>query len=108
MFNPVTQADRFDRDRAYVGRFIAEGRANPHPHAVSYFDAIPRHWRTSIHDPYPEPVIGHREGRARALAEYENRGFCPRPKGESPAKMFGRIPQIRERSPKVSCTPADS
>lgn len=75
VFNPSTQADRFDRDRAYVDRFIAEGREHPHPDAVSYFDAIPWRWPMAITESYPAPIIDHNEGRARALNAYENRNF---------------------------------
>src|SRR6056297_3477747 len=35
VFNPVTQLDRFDRDRAYAGLWIAEGRGRPTAEALS-------------------------------------------------------------------------
>ncbi|WP_177177807.1 cryptochrome/photolyase family protein [Citreimonas salinaria] len=75
VFNPVTQLDRFDRDRAYVDRWIAEGQANPPPEALSYFEAVPRRWGLDPDDAYPDPVVEPGEGRARALAAYENRAF---------------------------------
>ncbi|RDC73427.1 deoxyribodipyrimidine photo-lyase [Rhodovulum sp. 12E13] len=75
VFNPVTQLDKFDRDRAYTGRWIAEGQARPAPEALDYFEAIPPAWGLSPDDPYPAPVVDAREGRARALAAYENRSF---------------------------------
>ena len=75
VFNPVTQLDKFDKDRSYVGRWIAEGYANPHDDAVSYFQAIPRSWAMSADDTYPEPIVSAEEGRKRALNAYENRGF---------------------------------
>ena len=75
VFNPVTQLDKFDKDRAYVSRWIAEGYANPHDDAVSYFQAIPRSWAMSADDTYPEPIVSAEEGRKRALNAYENRGF---------------------------------
>lgn len=75
VFNPVTQLDRFDRNRAYVDRWIAEGQPGPSPDALSYFDAIPRRWGLDPGDAYPEPVVEPGEGRARALAAYENRKF---------------------------------
>jgi len=75
VFNPETQLDRFDPDRDYVSRWIAEDYAHPSAEALSYFDAIPRSWRLSPDDDYPEPVVGVKQGRQRALAAYENRGF---------------------------------
>ena len=75
VFNPVTQLDRFDKDRAYVSRWIAEGYSDPHDDALSYFDAIPRSWTMSPDDAYPDAIVAPDEGRKRALAAYENRDF---------------------------------
>ncbi|HKK98022.1 MAG TPA: deoxyribodipyrimidine photo-lyase [Marivita sp.] len=75
VFNPVTQLDRFDKDRAYVSRWIAEGYSDPHDDALSYFDAIPKSWSMSPDDAYPEAIMAPDEGRKRALAAYENRDF---------------------------------
>ncbi|MEL6169906.1 MAG: deoxyribodipyrimidine photo-lyase [Pseudomonadota bacterium] len=75
VFNPVTQLEKFDKDRSYVHRWIAEGMSDPDPDALSYFDAIPRHWGLSPGDTYPEPIVTAAVGRARALEAYENREF---------------------------------
>jgi deoxyribodipyrimidine photo-lyase len=75
VFNPETQRQRFDPDGTYLDRWIAEGRSRPAKTALSYFDAIPASWRMSPDDAYPEPVVGLKEGRERALAAYEGRGF---------------------------------
>ena len=75
VFNPETQLEKFDPDRAYVSRWIAEGRAKPHEDALAYFDAIPRSWGMAPSDPYPDPVVELSEGRARALEIYEGRDF---------------------------------
>ncbi|MEM9576281.1 MAG: deoxyribodipyrimidine photo-lyase [Pseudomonadota bacterium] len=75
VFNPVTQLDKFDKDRAYVKRWIAEGRKAPSDTALSYFDAVPRSWALSPEDTYPAPVVAADEGRRIALEAYENRGF---------------------------------
>ena len=75
VFNPVTQLDKFDRDRRYTRRWIAEGQGNPPDTALSYFDAIPRSWNMAAGDAYPDPVVDHAEGRKRALSAYENRSF---------------------------------
>ncbi len=74
VYNPETQAEKFDPERRYRDRFIAEGRKRPHADALSYFEAIPRSWRLSPDQPYPPPVIGLAEGRGRALAAYAQRG----------------------------------
>ncbi|KUF09060.1 cryptochrome/photolyase family protein [Pseudoponticoccus marisrubri] len=75
VFNPITQRERFDPQRAYVTRWIAEGRSSPSAEALSYFEAIPESWSLSPDDAYPAPVVGVDEGRKRALAAYENRDF---------------------------------
>jgi deoxyribodipyrimidine photo-lyase len=75
VFNPDTQLDRFDKQRDYVSRWIAEDRANPHADALAYFDAIPQQWGLSKSDPYPAPIVSLSQGRKRALAAYENRDF---------------------------------
>lgn len=66
VFNPVTQARRFDPDGAYVRRWVPE---------LSHLDGAAVHepWR----DPdggargYPERVVDHDEERRVALARYE-------------------------------------
>jgi deoxyribodipyrimidine photo-lyase len=75
VFNPVTQREKFDPQRHYVDRWIAEGRREPHPDALSYFEAIPRAWGLSADMAYPDPIVAADEGRKRALTAYENRGF---------------------------------
>lgn len=75
VFNPVTQLDKFDRNRDYVTRWIAEGRGHAHKDALFYFDAIPRAWGLSPDDAYPDPIVAPDTGRARALEAYENRRF---------------------------------
>ncbi|MFK7746264.1 MAG: deoxyribodipyrimidine photo-lyase [Roseobacter sp.] len=75
VFNPVTQLDKFDKDRAYVKRWIAEGRAKPTETALAYFEAIPRQWDLHASAAYPAPVVAADAGRKIALEAYENRGF---------------------------------
>lgn len=71
VFNPETQAEKFDPNRLYRDRWIAEGRAKPHADALSYFDAVPRSWGLSAYDAYPAPVVELGQGRERALAAYK-------------------------------------
>lgn len=75
VFNPVTQLDKFDPDRAYVRRWIAELRSDPSDDALSFFRAIPRSWNMTPTDPYPDPIVTAEAGRKLALAAYEARDF---------------------------------
>ena len=75
VFNPVTQLEKFDKNHRYVDRWIAEGRSNPHPDALGYFEAIPKSWGLGPRDRYPMPIVAADEGRKRALAAYEARKF---------------------------------
>jgi len=71
IFNPLTQAEKFDPDGSYRRRWLAEGQGAPGADALAYYDVIPRHWRLTARDTPPAPVVGHAEGRARALAAWE-------------------------------------
>jgi deoxyribodipyrimidine photo-lyase len=75
VFNPVTQLDKFDPNRAYASAWIAEGRSDPTDTALSYFDAIPRKWGLLPSDDYPAPVVSAEAGRKIALAAYGARDF---------------------------------
>ncbi|MGB3246898.1 MAG: deoxyribodipyrimidine photo-lyase [Sulfitobacter sp.] len=75
IFNPDTQLDKFDSNRAYVNRWLAEGVQNPSEDALAFFDAMPRSWSLAPDDPYPRPVVALDVGRQRALAAYQDRGF---------------------------------
>jgi len=76
VFNPETQAEKFDAGARYRRRWIAEYAPGAGDLARSYFDAIPRSWGMSPSDAYPQaPIVSAAEGRKRALDAYENRGF---------------------------------
>ncbi|MEM7722920.1 MAG: FAD-binding domain-containing protein, partial [Pseudomonadota bacterium] len=76
VFNPETQAEKFDKDGRYRRRWLAEVTPQPSETALSYFDAIPESWSMAPGDPYPtEPIVTAADGRKRALEAYENRGF---------------------------------
>lgn len=68
VFNPDTQAARYDPDRAYRDRFLAEGRRRPHADALAWFEAIPRSWGQHPNQAPARPLVDLAEGRARALA----------------------------------------
>jgi len=71
VFNPATQVDKFDPDHAYLDAWIAEGRDTPSDTALSYFDAVPQRWGLSPDQPYPDRIVGLKEGRERALLAYQ-------------------------------------
>jgi deoxyribodipyrimidine photo-lyase len=70
VFNPETQAEKFDPKRTYRHRYIAELTANPGPRAKAYFDAVPKAWGLDIKAAYPDRMIALSEGRQRALDAY--------------------------------------
>ncbi|MEO0939861.1 MAG: deoxyribodipyrimidine photo-lyase [Pseudomonadota bacterium] len=75
VFNPETQLDKFDKDRSYTSRWLAEPYKDKHADALAYFEAIPRSWGLAPDDPYPSPIVPADAGRKRALDAYADRGF---------------------------------
>ncbi len=73
VFNPAGQAGKFDADRAYVHRFVAELALKPGRDAQDYYRAVPRSWGCAPGDAYPAPVVDLADGRARALAAFAAR-----------------------------------
>ncbi|QUS35833.1 cryptochrome/photolyase family protein [Falsirhodobacter algicola] len=62
IFNPATQAERFDPERRYRDRWLTDTRE-----ARAFLSAVPRSW--SLAPPARiTPLIGLKEGRDRALA----------------------------------------
>lgn len=73
IFNPATQAEKFDPDGVYRQRFIAGYDLRPdHEDALAYFDMVPRSWGMSPSDPYPERMVDLKAGRERALDAYQS------------------------------------
>ncbi len=71
IFNPATQAEKFDPDARYRRRFLADRDTHaPHADALAFFDAAPKSWGIDPQDPYPKPVIDLQKGREAALAAY--------------------------------------
>ena len=75
VFNPDGQLEKFDKDRDYIRRWIAEDETNPTSTALSYFEAVPKSWGLTAEAGYPEPMVELAEGRARALEAYAAREF---------------------------------
>ncbi len=75
VFNPDTQAAKFDPEGAYRRRFVAELAGDaPGPDALAFFEAAPRSWGLAPDDDYPDPVVPLAEGRRAALEAYAERG----------------------------------
>lgn len=73
IFNPDTQAQKFDPVGHYRRRFLAEPFDTPAAQARSYFEAVPMSWGLKADQPYPQPVVALDVGRKRALAAYSAR-----------------------------------
>ena len=73
IYNPETQAEKFDAAQRYRNRYLAEGRRAPDPVALSFFDATPRSWGLRSGQPAPKPLIELSKGREGALAAYGER-----------------------------------
>jgi deoxyribodipyrimidine photo-lyase len=73
VFNPASQAEKFDPRGDYRRRFVAELSPGPGPEALAYFAAVPQSWRLDPKAPYPAPLVDLAEGRARALSAYAER-----------------------------------
>jgi deoxyribodipyrimidine photo-lyase len=74
VFNPATQAEKFDPEGIYRRRWLAEGQRAPEKAALDYFRAVPRRWGLSPDAAYPGPLIDLASGRMRALDAYARRG----------------------------------
>lgn len=70
IFNPATQAEKFDPDGVYRRRWLIDPPRSPSVTALAYFDAAPRRWKLSPDRPHPAPIIALSAGRDRALAAY--------------------------------------
>ncbi len=71
IFNPETQAEKFDPDGVYRRRFLAGFEGSEAPEALSYFEAAPRAWNLSPDAAYPAPIADLKAGRETALAAYQ-------------------------------------
>lgn len=78
IFNPATQARKFDPDGTCRRRWIAEGQAHPPQTALDCSEAVPRGWGLSPAGACPVPVVALDAGRRRALAACAARGTSGR------------------------------
>ncbi|KGJ16609.1 hypothetical protein IX57_11595 [Paracoccus sanguinis] len=72
IFNPATQAEKFDPDGVYRRRWLYGWQGSKSDGARAFFDAAPRSWGLDPSRGYDlRPIIGLAEGRLRALAAFE-------------------------------------
>ena len=70
IFNPITQGQKFDATGAYVRQWCPELAALPDKYLHSPWTAgkeVLEQAGVVLGETYPEPIIGHAEGRERAL-----------------------------------------
>ncbi|MEO0999571.1 MAG: deoxyribodipyrimidine photo-lyase [Pseudomonadota bacterium] len=72
IFNPATQAEKFDPAGAYRARWLNATGPNASTDARRFYEAIPRSWAMSPEDPAPAPLIDLKAGRERALTAYQD------------------------------------
>jgi deoxyribodipyrimidine photo-lyase len=74
VFNPVSQAEKFDADGAYVRHFVPEVARLPDKYIHAPWGAPPlalREAGLSLDGNYPRPIVDLAAGRARALATWK-------------------------------------
>jgi len=73
VFNPVLQGEKFDAEGGYVRRWVPELAKLPAKYIHRPWEApaeVLAQAGVTLGRDYPRPVIGHAEGRARALAAH--------------------------------------
>ncbi|MFM7259596.1 MAG: cryptochrome/photolyase family protein [bacterium] len=71
IFNPTSQAEKFDAEAAYIRRWVPELARVPASLALAPFDSPPLALRgvgVTLGAEYPHPVVEHARARERALA----------------------------------------
>ena len=71
IFNPDTQAEKFDPDKAYRRRWFSHKKGEGSATAQQFFEAMPLSWEADFARPQMHPIVSLSEGRTRALAAYE-------------------------------------
>ncbi|MGD9918824.1 MAG: deoxyribodipyrimidine photo-lyase [Paenirhodobacter sp.] len=77
IFNPASQAAKFDPEGRYRRRWLGAGRGDLSPGARDFFAAVPRRWQLDPAAPPPAPLVDLAAGRARALAAYAGLRAAP-------------------------------
>ncbi|GEM05808.1 deoxyribodipyrimidine photo-lyase [Halolactibacillus miurensis] len=74
IFNPITQAEKFDPDGDYIKRFVPElrqlsGQALFRPFEAD--EAELKRFGVVLGEDYPHPIVDHKSARERALSRYQ-------------------------------------
>jgi deoxyribodipyrimidine photo-lyase len=75
IFNPVLQGEKFDPNGDYVRQWVPELSDMPEQYIHKPWDASPLILKAAgvtLGGNYPEPLVGVKEGRERALAAYQD------------------------------------
>lgn len=73
VFNPDTQLQKFDPERRYFKRWVAEGQREAPETALDFYESIPKSAGLSPKAVRPQPIVDLKEGRERALAAYSSK-----------------------------------
>lgn len=74
VFNPITQAEKFDPEGGYIRRWVPELAKLPAPAIFAPWQASPLELAAGgvrLGETYPAPIVDHSEARTRALAAFE-------------------------------------
>jgi len=74
IFNPVTQAERFDPEGEYIHRWVPELAKLPAPAVFAPWQAATSDLEAAgirLGSDYPRPIVDHRRARDRALARFQ-------------------------------------
>jgi len=74
IFNPMTQGEKFDKEGAYVRRWVPELADLPDKHLHTPWEApeeVLEEADISLGETYPRPIVDHREARQAALDAYD-------------------------------------
>lgn len=70
IFNPIMQAEKFDKDGSYIKRYVPELKDLPPQYLPAPWDAPEGELRSAgvkLGETYPLPIVDHKEARERAL-----------------------------------------
>jgi deoxyribodipyrimidine photo-lyase len=99
IFNPVTQAEKFDPDGDYIRRWVPELAKLRPPAVFAPWQADPADLAAAgvrLGRDYPHPIVDHADARRRALARFEEVSrFTPRP--ADPQRPVGVAPTPASR-----------
>jgi deoxyribodipyrimidine photo-lyase len=74
IFNPVTQAEKFDPDGDYIRRWVPELAKLPAPAVFAPWRAAPADLEAAglrLGADYPHPIVDHADARRRALTRFQ-------------------------------------